>query len=187
MNMEEDLVTFFQGLNVPKKLLALMKFDNEIAQCSYFSDGFEFYLDEEKVGLKTYSDDERFLNSIYEFARADGTGSSYGFWLKDGNSNLDDVPIVVFGSEGGFHVVAKNLDRFMQILTFDSEPMINWNKVYYYKGSDFEPASKSKEYRDWLKSEYGLEPIDNADEIVAEAQKEYKDSFNTWMGEFYKG
>lgn len=187
MSMQEDLVSCFKGLSVPKKLLALLKFDSEISPRRYFSDGFEFSIDKEKIGLKTYSEDEKFLNSIYEFANADGTGSSYGFWLKDGNSNLDNVPIVVFGSEGGFHVVAKNLDRLLQILTFDSEPMIDWDEVYYYKDpDDFEPTSKSKEYRDWLKSECALDPITSADEIVEEAQKEYKDSFNAWVGEFYE-
>jgi hypothetical protein len=188
MILQEDLVNFFQGLSVPKKLLALLKFDTETSQRDYFSSGFEFSLDKEKVGLKTYSDSKKFLNSIYEFAKADGGGSSYAFWLKDGNSNLELAPIVVFGSEGGFHIVAKNLDGLLQILTFDSEPMIDWETVYYYKGlEDFEPSKKSKEYRNWLKKECAIDPIDNADAIVEEAQKEHKKSFNAWVGEFYKG
>lgn len=187
MNMLEDLMNHFQGLTIPKKLIALLKFDSEVAQRNYFSDGFEFSIDKEKTGLKTYSGDEAFLNSIYEFANADGTGSSYGFWLKDGCSDLENVPVVVFGSEGGFHIVAKNFDGLLQILTFDSEPMIDWDEVVYYKDpDDFEPTSKSREYCDWLKNACALDPISNADEIVDDAQKEYKDSFNAWVGEFYR-
>ena len=185
--MEEDLVSYFQELSVPKKLLELLKFDTEVVQRNYFSDGFEFSLDKERVGLKTYSTDEKFLSSIYEFANADGTGSTYGFWLKDGNRNLDEVPIVVFGSEGGFHVVARNLNELLQVLTFDIEPMIDWDNVFYYKDpDDFEPSSKSTEYRDWLKTECSLDPIDNADRIVEAAQIELKDSFNDWVGKFYE-
>lgn len=146
---EEDLIEYFQNIQIPSKLLALLKFDNEAAEQKYFSDGFEFSLDKEKTGLKTYSTDELFLNSIYEFANADGTGSSYGFWLKDNITNLNEAPIVVFGSEGGYHVVAKNLDELLQLLTFDSEPMIDWDEVYYYKDiEEYEPSGKIKEYRE---------------------------------------
>lgn len=188
MSMEEDLANHFKGINVPRKLLALLKFSTEASQQSYFSEGFEFSLGKDKTGLKTYSKDELFLNSIYEFANADGTGSSYGFWLKDGNSNLGEVPIVVFGCEGGFHVVARNLDGLLQILTFDCELMIDWGEVYYYKDpDDFEPSSMSKKYCDWLKNECALDTIDSTDAIVAEAQKYYKDSFNAWVGKFYEG
>lgn len=184
---EQELVTFFEGIDVPNKLLDLLKFDNEVAGQEYFSDGFEFSLDKEKVGLKTYSTDEKFLKSIYEFANADGTGSTYGFWLMNGNTNLNEAPIVVFGSEGGYHVVAKNLDDLLKILTFDSEPMIDWDEVYYYKDlDDFEPSSKSAEYHKWLKNKFNIEPVDNADKIVGDAQKLYKDSFNEWVGKFYE-
>lgn len=184
---EQELITFFQGMEVPNKLLALLKFESEVSKQEYFSDGFEFSLDKEKVGLKTYSNDKQFLNSIYEFANADGTGSTYGFWLMDGNTNLNDVPIVVFGSEGGYHIVAKNLDELLQILTFDSEPMIDWEDVYYYKDPDeFEPSSKSTEYCEWLKNNFAIDPVDSADKIVNDAQNLYKDSFNQWVGKFYK-
>ena len=47
MIMEEDLVSYFQELSVPKKLLELLKFDTEVVQRNYFSDGFEFSLDKE--------------------------------------------------------------------------------------------------------------------------------------------
>jgi hypothetical protein len=188
MSMKEDLVKYFNGLTVPKRLLALLKFDHEVAKNNYFSDGFEFSLDKDKIGLKTYSDKEIFLNSIYEFANADGTGSSYGFWLKDGNTDLEHVPIVAFGSEGGYHVVASNLDEFLQILTFDSEPMIDWDELNYYKDpDDFEHTAKSSEYIDWLKNEYSLSVIENADEIVEKAQKLHKEDFNAWVSKFYEG
>jgi len=180
MSMKDNLIEYFNGLNVPSRLLSLLKFDYEVAQNNYFSDGFEFSLDKEKIGLKTYSEND-------EFANADGTDSSYGFWLKDGNTNLERVPIVAFGSEGGFHVVSNNLDELLQILTFDSEPMIDWDEIYYYKDhDDFEPSAKSSEYRDWLNNECSLSAIDNADEIVEQAQKLHKDSFNAWAGKFYE-
>ncbi|MCG7498262.1 hypothetical protein MHO82_15445 [Vibrio sp. Of7-15] len=188
MSIEKDLIEHFSGLDIPKKLLSLLRFDNEVAQSTYFSEGFEFSIDRERFGLKTYSEHEAFLDSIYEFACADGSGSSYGFWLKDGNANLDVAPIVTFGSEGGFHVVANNFNELLQILTFDSEPMIDWDEVDYFKDpDDFEPSEKSKEYREWLKRVCGLEPISNANDIVKKAQQEHKTSFDAWVANFYEG
>lgn len=186
--LEEELINHFQGLKIPSKLLALLIFDNEIAQDEYFSEGFEFSLDEDKMGLKTYSNDETFLNSIIEFANADATGSTYGFWLKDNESNLEKAPIVVFGSEGGFHVVAKNLDELLQLLTFDCEPMIDWDSVYYYKDpNDFEPSNKIEEYTNWLQKEFSLETLSDTEQIIEDAQQLYKDEFYNWVGKFYAG
>lgn len=185
MAIKQDLIEHLQGLELPQHFVPLLHFDAEIAQDDFFSEGFQFSLDKEKFGLKTYSEDEAFLTSIYEFANADGTGSSYGFWLIDGNRHLQIAPIITFGSEGGFHVVASNFDELLQILSFDSEPMIDWDEVRYYKSlDDHEPSVKSKEYRDWLKSECGLETIENADDIVNRAQQEHKDAFNNWVANF---
>ena len=187
MVKEEDLNNFFEGLEIPDELNALLKFDAEVAQGYWFSEGFEFSLDKDRVGLKTYSDDAKFLNSIYEFANADGTGSSYGFWLKDENLDLNKAPIVAFGSEGGFHIVAKNLSDLLQILTFDSEPMIDWDEIYYYKDlDDFEPSPKSEAYCSWLKEKYAIDKIDNADEIVKAAQEEYQSLFKSWVEQYYQ-
>jgi hypothetical protein len=187
MITQDDLIEYFQGFNIPANLLALLNFDIEIAQGDFYSDGFEFSLDSDKTGLKTYSTAEEFLNSIYEFACADGSGSSYAFWLKDGNNDLGNAPVVVFGSEGGFHIVARNFNELLQILTFDSEPMIDWDSVSYYKDpDDFEPSSMSKKYRKWLKKECLLGHIDDANEIVMHAQKEYNDEFKNWVARFYK-
>jgi len=183
---EEDLIENFQNYEVPENLMALFMFVNQVSGQEYFSDGFEFSADKEKLGLKTYSTDELFLNSIHEFANADGTGSTYAFWLKDNITNLENAPIVVFGSEGGYHVVAKNLDELLQILTFDCEPMVGWDEVYYYKNTDeYEPSRKITEYRKWLKKELSIDSLDNADPIVQSAQNEYQASFKAWVGNFY--
>lgn len=187
MVTEEDLKKFFGELEIPEKLFALRKFDEEVAQGYWFSEGFEFSLDKDRVGLKTYSDDTEFLNSLYEFANADGNGSSYGFWLCDGNVDLNKAPIVAFGSEGGFHIVAKDLSGLLEILTFDSEPMIDWDEIYYYKDpDDFEPSPKSEEYCSWLKEKYEIGKIDNADNLVKEAQKQYQSLFKNWVNKYYQ-
>ena len=187
MSTKNELVEYFQGLTLPSNFLPLVSFDQEVAPDTYFSQGFEFLIDEEKFGLKTYSENTEFLNAIYEFASADGSGSSYGFWLKDGNLNLEFAPIVVFGSEGGFHIVARNFNELLQILTFDCEPMIDWDDVNYYRDpEDFEPSEKRAKYCDWLKDKCGFEVTENANTIVEVAQQEYQQLFKAWVSKFYE-
>lgn len=102
-----DFKKNFNGLMMPEELIKLLNFQNSVDKDKFYSSGFELNVIE-KYGLKTYSEDLQFLNSILEFANADATGSSYGFWLRDKKENLKESPIVIFGSEGGYHIVAKN-------------------------------------------------------------------------------
>lgn len=133
--LEQEYIEQFNGHAVPEALLSLLQFANEKSKMDCFSDGFEFSINLDKCGLKTYSEDEEFLSSIIEFANADGTGSTYGFWLNNKDKNLIEAPVVIFGSEGDFHVVANNINDLLQILTFDSEPMVDWDSLYY--GSEY--------------------------------------------------
>ncbi|TCI89984.1 hypothetical protein [Tenacibaculum sp. M341] len=75
----EDLKKIFSDLKPPKILIELLGFVNVHSKNDWFSDGFEFYFDEKKQMLKTYSEENDFLNSLIEFAQADGTGSTYAF------------------------------------------------------------------------------------------------------------
>ncbi|WP_136679928.1 hypothetical protein [Neptunomonas sp. XY-337] len=186
MLLEEDIKTYFNHFNLPEKFLSLVEFDRNIAKGERFSEGFELSLQTDKFGLKTYSGNEEFLNSIYEFSLADGTGSTYAFWVKNGESNLAEMPIIAFGSEGGFHVVANNFDEFLQILTFDSEPMIDWDSINYFKSPEYdEPSARVEDYINWLKSACNLLPISDANSIVENAQKNHKDSLQKWFNKFY--
>lgn len=187
MSTEQQMTEYLQGLALPEKLLPLLRFDRTGAGNDYFSEGFEFSIDKEKLGLKAYSEDPAFLDSLFEFATADGSGSGYYFWLKDGNTNLEQAPVVVFGSEGGYHVVAHHFDELLQLLTFDSEPMIDWDEVYYYKDpDDFKPSAESETYHRWLQHQYGMAVIDDADAIVANAQASYQQAFKSWVAQFYQ-
>ena len=182
MNIEEIRECFY-GRDVPSEISSLLEFVNNTSKFEYFSEGFQFSTDKDKHGLKTYSEDDSFLNSIIEFASADGEGSSYGLWLK----NNQETPVVAFGSEGGFHVVANDLNDLFIILTFDIEPMIEWDQICYFKdSSDYEPSSKHKEYCDWLKNEHKLDITTCADSIVKKAQSNHKDDFDAWVGKFYQ-
>lgn len=186
MVSESELLSYFSDLEIPSNLIKLLNFEHTNAYDDNFSESFELDIDEAKEGLKTYSTDPRFLESLYEFARADASGSYYAFWLNDNNRDLSVAPIVIFGSEGGFHVVASYFNEFLQLLTFDNEPMVDWDNIYYYKDPEtYQPSLKHQEYCDWLINELSITPIADANTIVDSAKQKYQQHFNVWIRQFY--
>ena len=182
-----DFAKNFNGAVIPDELVKLLEFENNIAKNEFYAAGFELTVTEEKYGLKTYSENVEFLNSILEFANADGSGSSYGFWSKNGAQNLKMAPIVIFGGEGGFHVVASNILELFQILLYDTEPMVSWDKVYYYKDeSDFEPSEQSAAFKKWVAENFKIDLTYKADDIVKAAQIKQQEEFKTWMEKYYR-
>lgn len=171
---------------LPITLEKLIYFSNEV-DFDTFSDSF-FLNEYDKTGLKTYSDHPDFYNSFIEFARANGSGSSYAFWLID--EDLEKCPIVVFGDEGGIFVVAENLIQLIHLLTFDTEISI-YKNAYFYRDEDDEDYEESDthfEFVDWVEKEFGLSKIENiqqADAITKNASSIYQiklDAFLTTFG-----
>ena len=177
----------FNGLETPIELVKLLEFTNEISNCNYYSEGFELIVDTEKAGLKTCSEDQTFLSSIIGFANADHTGSIYGFWLINENKNFSEAPIIVFGSEGGSHIIAKNIRELFQILTFDSQPMVDWDDVSFYKDlNNYEPSTFSQVFKDLLQETFNLAPIENPNLIVEKAQAKYQAELKNWFKNYYQ-
>jgi hypothetical protein len=145
----------------------------------------EFYLYQcDKTGLKTFSDDEEFLNNLLPFANANGTGSIYCIWDNGISKNLDEIPIVVLGDEGGLHIVTENILQLMQILTLDSEIGVDWDGVSFY--TDFPGGSEHNQgYRTFIKAQFGLDPVQDPALVIQAAQKKYKASFDEWCSKFY--
>jgi Mn2+/Fe2+ NRAMP family transporter len=55
-----DLLTFaknFNGLTIPDALIGLLEFQNKVESMGSYSSGFKLTIDEEKYGLRTYSED----------------------------------------------------------------------------------------------------------------------------------
>lgn len=184
---KNDFIKNFNGLTIPDELVKLLDFENNISKEKFYSAGFELIVDLEKYGLRTYSEDLQFLNSILTFAIADGTGSLYGFWIKDNSHDLKKTPIVIFGSEGGYHIVARNIFELLQLLSYDVEPMVLWDRVFFYKDEhDFEPSDFARIFKKWLLDNFKINEINDAEDIIRVAQSEYQEEFNTWMKTFAK-
>ena len=104
------------------------------------------------------------------------------------DEDLNNCPIVVFGDEGGVHIVAENTKKLIQLLTLDTEISVDFDKAYFYQDEEYYEESENKEeFKDWVKNQFNLEAIESnedTDEIVEEAQRKYKQKFNDFLVKF---
>lgn len=166
----------------------------ELNQLKAFQDevGYEAYaegfgLDEfgDRSGLEAgWSKDAEFLARLTPFARATGGGSFYALWHVDSRADLATLPVVVFGDEGGQHVVARNLRELFRLLAFDTEITVDWEEAYYYRSDDQDHSDAHAEFVTWLASRFGLTPAEDPDEVMAVAQTEFGDSFTVWSNAY---
>jgi hypothetical protein len=181
----EEFAVQFGSYKVPEDLVKLYEFEQEHGVESY-SECFGLTITEEKTGIKTWSEEEEFYNSFIEFAGANGSGSSYAYWLID--KDLNNCPIVVFGDEGGVHVVAESTRKLIQLLTLDTEISVDFDSAYFYKDEEYYEESENKEeFQEWVKEQFGFDAIESneeADEIVAQAKRKYKQKFNDFLVKF---
>ena len=177
-----EFATNFSGREVPPALANLLAFQEQ--------NGFESYsecfglLADDKGGLRSWSADEAFLSQLMPFAQATGGGSFYALWAHRPDASTSEMPVVVFGDEGGVHVIAEDVAQLLRLLTFDVEPMIDHDGVTFYKGKDHEPRDNHDLYQRWLEAELSLKPIDDPAPLVAAAQARYKADFDAWKSKF---
>lgn len=181
----EEFASQFGDYKLPDDLIKLYEFQQEYGSETY-SECFGLTVTEDKTGIKTWSEEEEFYNSFIEFAGANGSGSSYAYWLID--QDLNNCPIIVFGDEGGIHVVAENIRKLIHLLTLDTEISVDFDYAYFYKDEEYYEENENKEaFLEWIKKEFRLDPIksnEEADEIIAQAKKKYKQKLNDFLIKF---
>ncbi|WP_343698075.1 hypothetical protein [Flavobacterium sp.] len=181
----EEYSVQFGGYALPEDLVKLYEFDQKYGSDTY-SECFGLLVWNDKTGIKSWSEKEEFYNSFIEFAGANGSGSSYAYWLID--KDLNNCPIVVFGDEGGIHVVAENTRKLIHLLTLDTEISVDFDKAYFYQDEGYYEESENKEvFQEWVKNEFNLDPIETNEEtdvIVVEAKAKYKKRLNDFLTKF---
>ncbi|WP_343617676.1 hypothetical protein [Flavobacterium sp.] len=181
----EEFTPQFGSYKLPDDLVKLYQFQQEYGSETY-SECFGLLVTNDKTGIKTWSEEEEFYNSFIEFAGANGSGSSYAYWLID--DDLNYCPIVVFGDEGGIHVVAENIRKLIHLLTLDTEISVDFDYAYFYKDDEYYSENENKEvFHEWVKKEFNLDPIETneeADVIVDEAKEKYKKKLNDFLTKF---
>ena len=97
------------------------------------------------------------------------------------------MPILVFGDEGGVHIVADNILQLMQLLTYDVEISVDFDDAYFYKDEDdYEESEDHQKYKLWLKNNFQLDPIEDPEIIIKASQDKYKALFDDWFALYYK-
>lgn len=171
---------------IPTELEKLIYFQTNISSFENYSQGFGVFIDD-KSGLKIWSDDTLFLDRLFPFAQANGSGSFYAIWNDGTTKPINKMPIVVFGDEGGVYIVAENILQLLHLLTFDTEISVDFEEAYFYKDEDdYEESKDLNEFLEWLKGDYGLDQIQEPSEIISSAQERYKDKFDKWFEQYYK-
>lgn len=178
----EDFKKNFNN-QITNELVLLFEINDELGFENY-SQGFGLYEDD-KSGISSWSEDSDFLDKLMPFAQANGSGSMYVLWNNGSGNSLSDLPVVVFGDEGGYHIVAKNILEFMQLLTFDTEISVDHEEVYFYKDEDYEESENLQEYINWLKENFNLNPIEETESILENAKEKYKADFDKWVSQYY--
>lgn len=178
-----DFLNNFAGHQLPDHLEKLYAFDGKSRE--EYARGFELVDLSQKLLLKSYSDDSLFLASFIGFAQASHSDSHYALWIAN-NRDLNAAPIVVFGAEGGYHVVADDMMQLLLILSCDVEPLVRWEGVIYGKRSPDEASPRNGEFRDWLKKTFGIRPVVEADSIVKIAGAKHGEKFRNWIRDYLK-
>ncbi|MBE1575549.1 hypothetical protein ACFORH_00905 [Amycolatopsis roodepoortensis] len=150
----------------------------------YLADGFELYDYDDKSSFPQELDDPAFLSRLIPFAQANGSGSTYAIWRADDATDLALSPVVVFGDEGGEHVIARDFTDFLRLLGFDAEIMVGHDSAYYYREEGDDHSGSHEQFVAWLR-ERGLTPADDPDGVVAAAQEAYGERFRAWITPFY--
>lgn len=187
-NLEKVWRDYFADVGIPQDLLKLLNFAETTSKQQYFSDGFELETDVTKYGLKTWSDNSEFLNALYEFALANGSGATYAFWHYDKLRPLDEMPIVGFGDDGGYQVVTQNFRELLQVLTYDADVYIGFDDIDFFKDEDPSNSPYHDEFVTWLSENFGLKAIskNQLNQIVADANAKYGKKFIDWVNYYYQ-
>ena len=172
----------------PVPELNLLKEFQDEAGFEDYAEGFGLTDYNDNSGLRAgWSKDPEFLARLVPFAQANGTGSFYAFWRIDDRTDLATLPIVVFGDEGGQHVVARHLRELLQLLGFDAEISVDWDEAYYYRDDEDEHRDGHDDYVAWLDQNFGLSPAEDPDSVVATAKAELGERFAAWTSDFLAG
>lgn len=171
-----EIQAVFGKHQIPNALQLLYAFEEEYgaenySQCFYLKTSTEYNLD-------NWCESKEFMNAFLEFATANGSGSSYAYWLID--DNLENCPIVVFGDEGGLHTVANSTPEFMQLLTLNVEISVDWDSAYFYKDDEYYNESYYKdEFADFVQENFNLPTLETnkqTETIINQAKEKHQEN-----------
>lgn len=178
----ETLQQLFNGHTLTEEFTLLNTFQDQHPD---YAEGFRLIYDD-KSGIASWSSDPAFLDRLMPFAQANCSGSIYALWDEpDAGRPLNKMPVVVFGDEGGCHVVAENMAQLMRLLTCDTEISVDEEEAYFYKYDEEEMSEHAATFKHWLAVHFQLPAIPDPAALVQQAQQKHKEAFDRWMAGYY--
>lgn len=162
---------FPAGVKLPECLRALC--DYREAHGPGISGGFKICDWGRKDAEGWFRKDEATRNQVAIFGRG-STGSSYALWLVP-TTNPDEAPVVVFGSEGDFIVLATNALEFCRLLGLGYNEL-EWDDLT----APSEGRAETAGLREWLAARCAIDFPATGAEIVRTAQERHP-GFRAWM------
>ncbi|MFF8713158.1 hypothetical protein ACF07T_17265 [Streptomyces sp. NPDC015184] len=161
------------------ELNLLKEFEEGVS--SWYAPGFE---------LQAFGEDDGgypgTADRLRTFALATGSGSVYAIWLLDERPDLAALPVVFLGDEGGINLVARDLREFFRVLASGWTPMGSWERVEYAdereEDEDHDPCPDNERFRAWLRHRFGLEAVEDPNDVVEATEAELWDRFAAWIG-----
>ena len=167
-----DYKPTFRGLEIPVIIQKLLKLQNEV-EFEYFSNGFELQALDNPY-LRTGTENPECFKAAIEFAEASASGDVYAFWLRNGNTDLNNAPILRFcGDQAWGDVVAENLVGLVQLLSIDSEN--------YERDEDYTESGNHQGLLKLMREELHIEPITDRHLILKPAEEKYQKDFMAWF------
>ncbi|SFE88605.1 hypothetical protein SAMN05518672_111168 [Chitinophaga sp. CF118] len=174
----EEFSQIFPDKQVPYELSMLLTFEQQYGRYMY-SKGFSLSIKGGAI-IAGWSKENDFLKRLIPFANANEYGAVYACWDDGNNKPVNEMPVVVFGDEGGVYVMAQHIVELLQLLTCDKRIAVSYNGVSYKDSGSLYASS----YRNWVNEQFNISAIDNPLPIIQNAQDAFKVSFDAWLTQY---
>jgi hypothetical protein len=186
-----DLAVYVRNFGsrpVPALLQQLLDFQNSVDGSDY-SQAITLACIQPDDSQLAYCGDHR--HQLIAFALCPGNGSIYLLWDNANNPDIEQWPVVVFDTEGGYTIIGRNLAEFLSTTWCDRPTFGLWANPFL--GGYIPPEEGAHEeacesthagkFKLFL-SELGLDTSKNPDAVVAQAQQALLTSLLRWHQPF---
>jgi len=194
MSDQLDLATYAQSFGdrpVPLILQKLLHFQNTVGPAYSQSILLDYY-ERGKFDLEFY---EGHAHQLITFAYCDSSGDEYVLWDNAGNPDIEQWPVVMLDTEGGYTIMARNLAEFISTTWCDRIPHATWINSKTFKDDPFlggymgvaedeAPSEFAQAYKQFLAEELKLDVTQDPDQVVKAAQAQFLDGFIEWHRPF---
>ncbi|MFD8380230.1 hypothetical protein ACFV2X_17055 [Streptomyces sp. NPDC059679] len=159
------------------ELNLLREFEEELDE--NYATGFGMAVEFGKYGYGEAPENPELAESLVPFAVANSSDALYVLWRVDDRTDLAALPVAMLSSEGGVHLIARDLREFLQFLaSLDGEPWDDSGRIAFRDG---EESPGRGEYIAWLERHFGLAPVNDPATVIETARAELGEQFATWL------